>query len=324
MSISSTTSSSSCSLGSVRQVQDLWYEDGNIIFKAGDSLFKVSKGVVAARSPVFHDMLAFPQPDDQEMYDGCPLVMLYDADEDVRYFLKAIYDSGFFEPPPSTTEFDIISGILRLSTKYEVDYLRRRAIRHLDVLYPLTLTAFDRRQETRTTPWKDNTAFEAARLAREADVPWILPAVLYCVCTCPVDDMVDGYLWNDARRQLNPIDQAACVKALVPLTQADRKDMLSFLTLGAVSGCITPTDCNEARLDALRSLADAQDILNPLDSFYHMWELFEDNVCEQCVTKSKAMNGSAREAFWESLPGLFKLPDWRTLKTLQEDALRVA
>lgn len=72
---------------------DPWFDDGNLILEAGKTRFRISKGVLAARSPVFKEMLLFPQPLDEELVDGCPLVHMHDAPEDVGYFLRAIYDS---------------------------------------------------------------------------------------------------------------------------------------------------------------------------------------------------------------------------------------
>lgn len=72
---------------------DPWFEDGNLILEAGETRFRISRGVLAARSPVFQEMLLFPQPPGEELVDGCPVVRLHDSPEDVGYFLKAIYDS---------------------------------------------------------------------------------------------------------------------------------------------------------------------------------------------------------------------------------------
>jgi hypothetical protein len=43
-------------------------------------------------SPVFHDMLEFPQSEDAPIVDGCPVVLLLDAENDPRCFLKALFD----------------------------------------------------------------------------------------------------------------------------------------------------------------------------------------------------------------------------------------
>ncbi|KAF9465095.1 hypothetical protein BDZ94DRAFT_1214956 [Collybia nuda] len=300
-----------------------WYEDGNLVLEAGNTRFRISKGVLAAQSPVFQEMLSFPQPPDEEAFDGCPVVRLYDSPDDVGYFLKAIYDSSYFEPPPSPTEISIVAGVLRLSTKYQVDYLRHRAIRHLGTLYPLTLAAFDKRQETRTTPWKDNTAFFVSLLVRELDLLWVLPSVLYCVCSCPVEDIVQGFLWNGSRMQMNGGDRAKCLQALLVLANLEHRDILNFLTLSSVEGCSSPGACNTHRLTTLRSLNTTRDILNPLDSFDE-WEWYLKELCQACLEVSKRSHFPAREALWESLPEIFGLPKWLELDKLRRKALEKA
>ncbi|KAJ7761196.1 hypothetical protein DFH07DRAFT_883716, partial [Mycena maculata] len=120
----------------LQRIQDLWLEDGNIVIQAETSnQFRVYRGVLAARSPVFRDMFSFPQPPDPELVDGCPLVSLPDPAPHVTVFLRAIFDSSFFGAFSAPTEYSIIVGCLRLSHKYEVDYLRRRALVHLSSGY---------------------------------------------------------------------------------------------------------------------------------------------------------------------------------------------
>ncbi|KAJ7119162.1 hypothetical protein C8R44DRAFT_540134, partial [Mycena epipterygia] len=121
------------------RIPELWFEDGNLIIQAGNSQFRVYRGVLATRSPVFQDMLSFPQPPDSELIAGCPLVRLQDSASEVTAFLKSIFDSGYFLfTTPVQTEFEAIAGILRLSHKYGVDYLCRRAFVHLSSYYPST------------------------------------------------------------------------------------------------------------------------------------------------------------------------------------------
>jgi hypothetical protein len=77
------------------RVQTLWFEDGNLIIKARLSLFRVYRGILAAQSVVFKDMLSFPQPSESETVEGCPVVVLQDSAEDALVFFRAIFDSGF-------------------------------------------------------------------------------------------------------------------------------------------------------------------------------------------------------------------------------------
>ncbi|KAJ7110959.1 hypothetical protein C8R44DRAFT_799747 [Mycena epipterygia] len=112
--------------GPLRQVEQLWFKDCGLVIRAGDLVFRVSGEILAAKSPVFQDMLQIPQPSTGEIVDGCPVVHLPDDPTDTTAFLRAIFDSEFFEPYPAPTDFDTIHGVLKLSHKYFVDYLRKR------------------------------------------------------------------------------------------------------------------------------------------------------------------------------------------------------
>lgn len=74
---------------------DIWYEDGNVILQAEDTQYKVYRGILVKSSSVFHDMFSFPQPPagDGELIDGCPVVRLSDAAEEVQYVLQALFES---------------------------------------------------------------------------------------------------------------------------------------------------------------------------------------------------------------------------------------
>ncbi|KAJ6475997.1 hypothetical protein C8R47DRAFT_985513, partial [Mycena vitilis] len=108
-----------------------------LVLKAENNIFRVTKSILAARSSVFRDMVAFPQPpgDEAEIIDGCPVVQLHDFAADVDVFLRAIFDSSYFMPPPEPVELHVLLGILRLSHKYDVRYLLLRAIKHLGVRF---------------------------------------------------------------------------------------------------------------------------------------------------------------------------------------------
>jgi hypothetical protein len=78
-------------------VEELWFEEDNLIIRAEDSLFRVSKGILAARSPVLKAMLFGPRqpsPKTEEMY-GCSVVELPHSARSVTHFLKAIFDSEY-------------------------------------------------------------------------------------------------------------------------------------------------------------------------------------------------------------------------------------
>lgn len=71
---------------------DLWFEDGNIILVAGDVAFKVHRGQLERHSEIFRDLFSLPQPLDQPMFQGFPIVQLYDSPSDITFLLRALYD----------------------------------------------------------------------------------------------------------------------------------------------------------------------------------------------------------------------------------------
>jgi hypothetical protein len=72
----------------------LWFEDGSIVLETESTQFRVYRGILAANSPVFKDMFSLPQPEEQELVEGCPIVTLHDSPVDLGHFLRSIHDAG--------------------------------------------------------------------------------------------------------------------------------------------------------------------------------------------------------------------------------------
>ncbi|KAJ6518378.1 hypothetical protein DFH09DRAFT_940022, partial [Mycena vulgaris] len=77
------------------RVDGLWFPDRTRVIRAESQIFRVLTSILAARSTVFRDMIAFPQPKEgeAEIIDGSPAVYLPDSAADVEPFLRAIFDS---------------------------------------------------------------------------------------------------------------------------------------------------------------------------------------------------------------------------------------
>ncbi|KAJ7629873.1 hypothetical protein B0H17DRAFT_1284054 [Mycena rosella] len=105
---------------------DLWFSDGNIILIAASIAFKVHRGQLRRHSEVFDDVFNLPQPKDQDLYDGCPWIEVYDCPSD----------------SPGANDFPTVATVLRLSTKYLVEHRQRCMIR-LDLDWPTTLSTWD-------------------------------------------------------------------------------------------------------------------------------------------------------------------------------------
>ncbi len=75
--------------------EEFWYEDGNIFLIAGDTRFRVFKGILADLSPVFRDMFSIPHPrvntSSSKAAQLCPVVHVSDPPEELRYLLRVCF-----------------------------------------------------------------------------------------------------------------------------------------------------------------------------------------------------------------------------------------
>ncbi|KAI0342995.1 hypothetical protein BDW22DRAFT_1356551 [Trametopsis cervina] len=173
---------------------DLWFVDGSVVLQAEQTRFRVHMSVLSRRSLFFHDMFSLPQPpsqpstsSDTSTVDGCPLVILHDSAHDLANLLIAFYDGPTFgDNDPD--DFRVVSGILRLATKYTVDSLREEALAHLHVAWPIALKAWDTREEVASMYEAETAAQHGQRypspidvinLAREINAPSLLPVAFY-------------------------------------------------------------------------------------------------------------------------------------------------
>lgn len=69
-----------------------WFDDGNVVLIAEDTLFRVHRGVLSHNSVVFKDMFLIPQPEEFEQMEGCPVVHLCDSQRDLGVLLGALYE----------------------------------------------------------------------------------------------------------------------------------------------------------------------------------------------------------------------------------------
>jgi len=112
---------------------------------------------------------------------------LHDKADDVANLLRAIYDGPFFKNN-DPDDFRVVSGILRLTTKYIIESLRTRALNHLRIAWPTTLKEWDAREDIARSYDLGNPTHRGFRypspiaviqLARENNAPELLPAAFY-------------------------------------------------------------------------------------------------------------------------------------------------
>lgn len=71
---------------------EFWLYDGSIVLAVENTLFRVHQTILANHSEVFADLFTIPQPDGEEMIDGCHVVRLFDDNENhFTDLLRAMY-----------------------------------------------------------------------------------------------------------------------------------------------------------------------------------------------------------------------------------------
>lgn len=71
---------------------EFWLYDGSIVLAVENTLFRVHQTILANHSEVFADLFTIPQPDGEEMIDGCHVVRLFDDNENqFADLLRAMY-----------------------------------------------------------------------------------------------------------------------------------------------------------------------------------------------------------------------------------------
>jgi len=312
-----------------QRIEDLWFDDGTLVLQAESSQFRIYKSILSIKSSVLRSILSQPQ---KETLEECPLVHLDDPAQDLTYFLKAIFDTEYvcnrlplltsslipfdrsFYEKATETEFPILAGVLRLSTKYNVKNLRQISLTHLTNIYPTTLEAWEQRDATRTISGDEPSPLAVLQLAKDANVQGILPAVMYRLTTHSVEDIFDGMTWNGTHIDTNETDRRTCLLARQTLITAKRRAIAAFLRSSSdVLSCTTRDPCNSGRLRAVFTNTDSAEECDPLWDHFD-WETYASDVCSACLSASKTSYKNARTALWADLPGIFNLPTWVKLK----------
>ncbi|KAJ7444440.1 hypothetical protein FB451DRAFT_75597 [Mycena latifolia] len=301
-------------------VNDLWFSSDTLILRAEDKGFRVSKSVLAARSPVFQSMLEFPQPvsDGDEIMDGSPVVRLHDSAEDVEAFLRAIFDSSYFMPPPAEIDFNAVLGILRLSHKYDVDYLHRRALRHLETVYPTELALALPASNIQYGNGGIALHLRALRIIQELGATWLLPCAFYMVGTYLPGTLIGaGETWDSL-----PIDmKQTCLTLQSDLIRAVARINGFFTTL---STCVEAEACNVGKLKYLSMRLTHRDPggEDPFSEWEEDdWDYMAKFICAECISRARAEHKILEAHIWGELPAYCGLESWDVLQEKRRAAL---
>ncbi|KAJ7495407.1 hypothetical protein FB451DRAFT_1077050 [Mycena latifolia] len=285
------------------QSPDVWFDDGTVVLQAEKTLFRVYRGVLAAQSPIFSDTFAIPQPPKEDLYEGCPLVVLHDSPQDLTLFLSALHDAGYFVKYP-VTKFSTLSALLRLATKYDVDHLRTRMISLLTAIYPSSFSQWLPRRLPPGYKEVPDDDFLALTLASTHNIGSVLPGIYYECCRYPTSELLDDY----DQPPISPSDKRKCI--LATENYADNWSRRIHAGLFRINNyCASQAQCDAQRLLWIQrhGLPKFENIL------FQEFDWRAVGLCAECTTTSIALFCSERAALWDNLPSFFDLPPWEEL-----------
>lgn len=78
-------------LAGIKLHPELWLDDGNLILVANrHTAFRVYAGLLASQSEIFANLFAVASVSPDEVYDGCPVVPVYDTPGEFAHFLRVL------------------------------------------------------------------------------------------------------------------------------------------------------------------------------------------------------------------------------------------
>ncbi|KAL9713678.1 hypothetical protein Ac2012v2_003289 [Leucoagaricus gongylophorus] len=315
---------------------NLWFYDGSLVCRAENVLFRVHMSLLARQSVCFENMLAIPQPETEldektgfdlsQEKDGnaggkafkgrIPIIVLHDSAEDVENLLRALIDGPVFGNN-GREDFRMVSGILRLATKYLFESLRALALAHLGVAWPMTLKGWEAREDRAQSYELDHPhkprlyphpfIFEPG----EEDLFGVFPAPFPLL---PLSDMQRFTIGKEAIHHM----VINLIRAMGSNLQTRKSSLYSSYGGNRRSNtgiCVSATNCKKD-FSELMDLATQHYLLDrergSCDPLYVAEELgqlkgTEFSECKACALVLECWASRERERVWKMIPGWFRL-----------------
>ncbi|GJE90723.1 hypothetical protein PsYK624_068670 [Phanerochaete sordida] len=295
---------------------DLWFDDGNVVLQAENTLFRVYECMLVAQSSVFASIVDTAKAEEQ-MHGNYPLVQVDDDAEEMHVLLMALFQRNSLSS--FTTDEKVLTILLKMSTKYRLQSLQTLVLDTLAPYFPLTLDGWLRK--TRRTldfnPLTRQGALTVFATAAQHSAPWLLPAALLALLHYYAVEAAEVTFGRAKFRgkvvTLPPSLDAALRRGHSALGDIAIKHVYSslFAPNNRHSG---PIDCHrnkEITLYWLRSRRDG--VINPFTHRKHMPAWNWEDFCESCLTVLEDDWRQGTRIAWAQLPVAFGLPSWDDL-----------
>lgn len=197
-----------------------------------------------------------------------------------------------------------------MSNKYDVPYLKRRALLHLATAYPTTLAAWDiGRSQTFPEVTAPEDLSAVISLAMDIRAFWIVPAAVVSLLTHP---------------SVAPTSYSPPVLTTYLDLKSKEYSLLHLLStpFGGMHGCSVSSQCALARVQLFITFV-AYCKGGPLAHIpEESWSTLSEKTCDQCLIQAKAIFRDWRAKIWGELPEMLILPTWEEMETLKDTCLQ--
>jgi hypothetical protein len=194
---------------------DVWYDDGTLVIRAENTLFRVYRGILASQSDIFKDMLSVPQPSgadaDAETIEDCAVVRVQDTAGDMTRFLRALHETRYvllgvladsilnthpcrFFPTECYTNVPYFVSTMRLADKYGAHGIRLCGTQHLRTIFPISSSLYDyESQHAVRLTLSAADLMTLANLTHDLRMPHLTASLAYaCALDIPLNTIMDG------------------------------------------------------------------------------------------------------------------------------------
>ncbi|KAK0222207.1 hypothetical protein IW262DRAFT_1460509 [Armillaria fumosa] len=317
------TSSDEPSTSLFEKDASFWFEDGSIILISNQRTgFRVHLSVLSLNAEFFRDMSGLAVPDAK----GDAMIDLGDSTQDFTHFLHALYTRSYF-CVGTPISYDTLESLLRMSTKYLAQQLRSDVIKHLSMIYPSELAYLEKHADL-ILPSSNSHSLRAIAMARECDVPIILPAAYYYASTLPTTELITNVKPDILAVILADRENIVVAAYNVAWSWLYQECRGSIMRLNVKR-------CYRKRLGVIKEIAKSPGTVHCLllDAMPHdgEWERDDDSFayysddsadeesfCRPCFLAWCTDEERTYKQLWNCLPSYFGLPDWEVLLERQE------
>lgn len=212
---------------------------------------------------------------------------------------------SYFEPHPSEQPIPVVISVLRLAHKYDVVFLKRRAIAHLNAILP---TKWDdtwrlvNSEEFYEQPERRLDVLPLLDLGAVFETPWLLPALHFTLAPVRINYIFERTAWKS-------LDRSTQEKFIITRESFFSRQGSSLGRVWTFApSCLSEQLC-------MSGLCQIRE--------FGLWKLYLKRdvpilCCEKCTKSFLNECFTSGKTFWENLPQIVCLGSWKNLNDAKD------